>query len=53
MANAYINVYKNNPTSGQTDGTVVSTDGAYTDPISVVLNASNAESKKIKGLSKY
>ena len=48
MANAYINVYKNNPTAGDTDGTCVSTDGDYTSPISVTLNASQNESKKIK-----
>ena len=48
MANAYINIYKNNPTEGATDGTCVSTGGTYTDPISVSLNATNNESKKIK-----
>ena len=48
MANAYINVYKNNPTVGGTDGTAVSTGGTYTDPITVSLNASSSESKKIK-----
>ncbi len=48
MANAYINVYKNNPTSGGTDGTAVSIGGTYTEPISVSLNATNNESKKIK-----
>lgn len=48
MANAYINVYKNNPTEGGTDGTAVSIGGTYTDPITVSLNATNNESKKIK-----
>lgn len=48
MANAYINVYKNNPTAGGTDGTAVSIGGTYTDPISVSLNATNSESKKVK-----
>lgn len=28
-----INIYKNNPTAGQTDGTLVSTGGAQTSPI--------------------
>lgn len=48
MANSYINVYKNNPTAGGTDGTAVSTDGAYTEPITVSLDASQSESKKVK-----
>lgn len=48
MANAYINIYKNNPTAGGTDGTAVSTDGAYTSPITVTLDASQSESKKVK-----
>ena len=48
MANAYINVYKNNPTEGGTDGTAVSIGGTYTDPVTVSLNATNNESKKVK-----
>lgn len=48
MANSYINVYKGTVTAGATDGTCVSTDGVYTEPISVTLNATNNESKKIK-----
>lgn len=48
MSNAYINVYKNNPTAGGTDGTAVSTDGAYTAPITVTLDASQNESEKVK-----
>lgn len=48
MSNAYINVYKNNPTAGGTDGTAVSTGGAYTSPITVALNASQSESKTVK-----
>lgn len=48
MANAYINIYKNNPTAGGTDGTAVSIGGTYTDPITVSLNATNSESKTIK-----
>lgn len=48
MANAYLNVYTNNPTADGTDGTQVSTDGANTSPISATLDASKAESAKIK-----
>ena len=48
MANAYINVYKNNPTADATDGTAVSTDGLYTSPISFVLDASQSESQTLK-----
>lgn len=48
MANAYINVYKNNPTAGATDGTTVSTDGLFTAPISFTLDASQNESQTIK-----
>lgn len=48
MANAYINIYKNNPTAGGTDGTAVSTDGAYTSPVTVTLDAAQSESKKVK-----
>lgn len=43
MANSYINIYKNNPTAGGTDGTAVSTDGAFTAPISFSLDASQNE----------
>ena len=48
MANAYINVYMNNPTQDKTDGTLVSSDGAQTSPIAATLDASKAESKIIK-----
>ena len=44
MANPYINVYMNNPTEGETDGTAVS-DGNFNSPISFVLDASQNESK--------
>ena len=44
MANKYINIYAGNPTSGGTDATQVSTDGANTSPIAVTLDASKAES---------
>lgn len=45
MANAYINIYMNNPTEGSTDGTAVSTDGAFTAPINFTLDATQNESK--------
>lgn len=45
MANAYINIYMNNPTAEAQDGTAVSTDGANTAPISFTLDASQNESK--------
>lgn len=48
MSNPYINVYKNNPTEGGTDGTAVSTDGLFTAPISFVLDASQNESQTQK-----
>jgi len=48
MSNAYINIYKNNPTAGGTDGTAVSTDGAYTSPVTVTLDAAQSESQKVK-----
>ena len=48
MSNAYINIYKGNPTAAGTDGTAVSTGGTYTEPITVALNASEAETKKVK-----
>lgn len=47
MANPYINVYMNNPTEGATDGTAVSTDGAFTAPISFALDASQDEEQII------
>lgn len=48
MANAYINIYKGNPTSGATDGTAVSTDGTYTAPVNATLNVSAGASEKVK-----
>lgn len=48
MANQYINLYMNNPTEGGTDGSVISTDGYYTSPLTVVLDAAQNESKKEK-----
>ena len=44
MANAYINLYTNNPTAGLADGTQVSTDGANTSPLTFTLDASIGES---------
>ena len=35
MANPYINIYMNSPTAGGTDGTAISTDGTYTDSITI------------------
>ncbi|MBR0288997.1 MAG: hypothetical protein IJQ82_08470 [Selenomonadaceae bacterium] len=43
MANPYINLYMNSPTEGDTDGTVVSSGGDFTAPISFVLDASQNE----------
>lgn len=48
MANPYINIYKNNPTAGLSDGTAVSTDGDYTAPITFALDASQSESQQLK-----
>ena len=48
MANAYINLYTGNPTAGGTDGTVVSTGDTETSPVSVTLNATNAETAIVK-----
>lgn len=44
---AYINIYQGNPTAGGTDGTVVSSDGSFTAPISFSLDASQSESKVV------
>ena len=48
MANAFINLYMNNPTEGGTDGTAISTDGTYTSPLTVSLDAAINESKTVK-----
>lgn len=48
MANQYINLYMNNPTSGGTDGTAISTDGTYTAPLSITLDASVSETKIVE-----
>ena len=46
MAN--INLYKDNPTAGATDGTAISLDGTYTSPLAVSLDAVTSESKIVK-----
>lgn len=48
MANTFINLYMNNPTAGGTDGTAISTDGTYTSPLTVSLDAAINESKTVK-----
>ena len=48
MANPYINLYMNNPTAGATDGTAISTDGDYTAPLTVTLNASTSETAIVR-----
>ena len=48
MANQYINLYKNDPTAGQTDGSAISTDGTQLNPLEVSLDATTEESKKVK-----
>ena len=48
MANKYINIYAGNPTAGGTDGTAVSTGDTEASPVSVTLNASNAETAIVK-----
>lgn len=44
---AHIHIYMNNPTAGSTDGTEIST-GDNTLPLTVILDASAAESKAVK-----
>ena len=48
MANAYINLYTGTVTAGGTDGTAVSTGDTETSPVSVTLNATNAETAIVK-----
>lgn len=45
---AYINVYNGNPTVGLTDGTLVSSAGAQTNPVAFTLDASQSESATAK-----
>lgn len=47
MAEYLVNIYQGNVTAGGTDGTKVSTDGTYTAPVDVELDASQNESKII------
>lgn len=42
MANAHLNIYKNNPTAGNADGTAVST-GDNSSPITFTVDSSNNE----------
>ena len=44
MANAYLNLYMGDPTEGDTDGTIVSTNDGGT-PVSFTLNAAENEVK--------
>lgn len=48
MATPYLNVYMNNPTEGEVDGTAVSTGGSFTAPLNITLDASQNEVKVIK-----
>ena len=41
----YINIYKDNPTAGATDGTVVSIENTFTSPIQFDLDAGQNETK--------
>ena len=45
---AYINLYNGNPTAGLTDGNLVSTGGAQTNPVAFTLDASQSESATAK-----
>ena len=47
MANPYINIYKDNPTEGDTDGTLVST-GDFSSPVDITLDAAQNETKTLK-----
>ena len=47
MASEYMNIYANNPTAGQRDGTAISLDGTQVNPLVVSLDASTNETKKI------
>ena len=46
-ASDYINIYKDNPTAGATDGTAVSMNGDLTAPINFKLDASENEEKTL------
>lgn len=47
MANLYINVYKNNPTEGQTDGTPVSLNDVFLEPIKFSLKSNESKTLKL------
>ena len=47
MANE-LKFYMNNPTAGATDGTAISTDDTQLNPLTVNLDASTNETKKVK-----
>ena len=47
MANPYINIYKDDPTAGGTDGTAASMGDSYASAILIQLNAEQNESKII------
>ena len=47
MANPYINIYKDNPTAGATDGVAVSTGNSFTSPVQCTLDAEQNEHKII------
>lgn len=44
----YISIYGNNPTAGKVDGTAISEGGSFTNPLSVTLDASRAETAYVK-----
>ena len=46
--NAYVNLYMNNPTKGNTDGTPISLDSTGAAPLSVTLDATANEHKILK-----
>lgn len=46
--NEYINIYMDNPTAGEQDGTAVSLEDAGNAPLTAVLDASKNESKTLR-----
>ena len=48
MASPFINIYKDNPTAGGTDGTAVSTGDSFASPIQFTLDAEQSESRTMK-----
>lgn len=47
MASEFINIYKNNPTAGKTDGTLVSSDGMFTSPINFTFGIDQEQTLKL------